>query len=63
VEGYGVLLFLHVYAVVLSVGGGALLNLLGTRLGRAGTAQQLAEFGAQVEWVALRIFTPSWSSR
>jgi uncharacterized membrane protein len=58
VEGYDVLLFLHVYSVVAWVGGGALLNILGARLSRAGTPQQLADFGAQVEWVGLRVFTP-----
>ncbi|MGE0228983.1 MAG: DUF2269 family protein [Dehalococcoidia bacterium] len=57
-ESYDLLLFLHVYSVVLWVGGGALLNVLGARITRAGTAQQVAEFGAQVEWVGLRIFTP-----
>ncbi len=57
-EGYDVLKFVHVYSVVAWVGGGVLLNILGTRLSRAGTAQQLADFGAQVEWVGLRVFTP-----
>ncbi|HRC63159.1 MAG: DUF2269 domain-containing protein [Dehalococcoidia bacterium] len=57
-DGYDVLKFLHVYSVVLWVGGGALLNIMGTRLARAGTSQQLAEFGAQVEWIGLHIFTP-----
>lgn len=57
-EGYDVLKFVHVYSVVAWVGGGALLNILGARLSRAGTSQQLADFGAQVEWVGLRVFTP-----
>lgn len=57
-EGYDVLLFLHVYSVVVWVGGGALLNVMGLRLSRAGTAQQLADFGGQVEWIGLRVFTP-----
>lgn len=57
-ERYDILLFLHVYSVVLWAGGGALLNLQGARLVRAASGQQLAEFGAQVEWIGLRVFTP-----
>lgn len=57
-DGYDFLKFLHVYSVVLWVGGGVLLNVMGTRIARAGSSAQLAEFGAQVQWIGLRIFTP-----
>jgi uncharacterized membrane protein len=57
-DGYRFLLFLHIIAAVLWVGGSAMLNLMGLRLQRAGTAQQLADLGAQVEWFGLRYFSP-----
>jgi len=50
---YRWLLFFHVGSAVVWVGGAVMLTMLGLRISRAGTAQQLAEFGKQVEWFGL----------
>ena len=57
-DTYRVLLFFHIGAAVLWVGGSALLSLLALRLQRGGTSQQLADLAAQVEWFGLRYFMP-----
>lgn len=57
-DTYRWLVFLHVGSAVVWVGGAVMLTMLGLRISRAGTAQQLAEFGKQVEWFGLHYFMP-----
>lgn len=55
---YEFLLFLHVLAAVIWVGGGFALNVVGTRLVGASNPDAMAGFARQVEFVGQRIFAP-----
>ena len=56
---YEFLLFVHVLAVVIWVGGGIVLNFLGTRLAAGGNPVEMAGFMHQIEWIGIRVFTPA----
>src|SRR5918999_2725169 len=56
---YEFLLFVHVLAVVIWVGGGVVLNFLGTRLATGGNPVEMAGFMHQIEWIGIRVFTPA----
>lgn len=55
---YDVLLLFHILAAITWVGGAVTLNLLGTRIQRAG-GTALAEYVRQTEWMGTRVFAPS----
>lgn len=55
---YKFLLFLHVAAAVIWVGGGFALNVLGNRMAKASGADAMAAFARQVEFVGKKIFAP-----
>ena len=57
-ELYEVLKYLHISSVVVWVGGATLFNVLGTQVARANNPQEMASFGARVEWFGLRYFVP-----
>lgn len=56
---YEFLLFLHILAVVIWVGGGVVLNFLGTRLATGGNPVEMAGYMHQIEWIGIRVFTPA----
>jgi hypothetical protein len=55
---YDVLLLFHILAAIAWVGGAVTLNVLGTRIQRAG-GTALAEYVRQTEWMGTRVFAPS----
>jgi uncharacterized membrane protein len=56
---YNWLLLLHVLAAITWVGGNIGLQILGTRIYRAGNRQRLYEMAEDFEFVGTRIFTPA----
>lgn len=55
---YEFLLFVHVLAAVVWVGGGFALNVLGTRLVKASNPDAIAGFARQSAFIGSRIFAP-----
>lgn len=55
---YDFLLFVHVLAAVIWVGGGFALNVVGTRLVNASNPDAIAGFARQVAFIGQRIFAP-----
>jgi uncharacterized membrane protein len=55
---YEFLLFVHVLAAVIWVGGGLALNIVGTRLANASGPEAMSGFARQVEFIGQRIFAP-----
>ena len=55
---YEFLLFVHVLGAIIWVGGGAALNIAGTRLVRASEPHALAGFANQVSFLGSRVFAP-----
>jgi uncharacterized membrane protein len=55
---YDFLLFLHVAAAVIWVGGGFALNVLGSRLVKTAGPEEKAGFARQVAFIGQRIFAP-----
>lgn len=55
---YEFLLFVHVLAAVIWVGGGFALNVLGTRLVKAANPDAIAGFARQSAFIGSRIFAP-----
>ena len=56
---YEFLLFAHISAAVIWVGGGTIAQFFALRAMRASDPVRLAEFGADVEWIANRTLLPS----
>ena len=56
---YEVLRFFHILAAITWVGGNLTVNILGSKMQRAGGAEAGAAFMRQVEWVGTRVFVPS----
>ena len=55
---YEFLLFVHVLAVVLWVGGGTTLHVLGRRVKRAGDPERRLAFARDATWVGNRLYAP-----
>jgi hypothetical protein len=55
---YEFLLFVHVLAAVIWVGGGIALNIVGTRLANASGPEAMSGFARQVEFIGQRVFAP-----
>jgi uncharacterized membrane protein len=56
---YEFLLFLHVAMAVIWVGGGLMMQFFGLRASMSGDPARLAALGADIEWIAKRVFIPS----
>lgn len=56
---YDFLLFIHVVAAVIWVGGGLGLSIVGTRLANAAEPEATAGFARQLEFIGKRIFAPA----
>jgi uncharacterized membrane protein len=55
---YDVLLLFHILAAIIWVGGALAINILGTRMQRAG-GPAAAAFAQQTAWIGPRVFAPS----
>ena len=55
---FDLILFGHLLAVVIWIGGGAMLQVLAFRARRAGP-EHVVRFAADVEWVGTRVFVPA----
>lgn len=56
---YELVVFLHVAAAILWVGGGLYGQIVGSRMANADNDAATAGFASQVEWSGLRVFTPA----
>jgi uncharacterized membrane protein len=56
---YQTLLFVHIAAAILWIGGAIQLNLLGTRATRAADPARMASIARETEWVSQRILVPA----
>jgi uncharacterized membrane protein len=56
---YDWLLFGHILMAIVWVGGAVTMQLLGTRIQRVGTRQQLVEMTEHIDFVATRLFIPA----
>ena len=54
---YEFLLFIHIAAAIVWVGGGAMIQFFGLRVLGSGDPMRLAAFGGDVEWIGSRILT------
>jgi uncharacterized membrane protein len=59
VSWYEFLLFVHISAAVIWVGGATMMQFFALRAMRASDPMRLAEFGQDVEWIANRVLIPS----
>lgn len=59
VTGYEALLFVHVLAAVVWVGGGAATQFYAIRAMRSSDPGRLAGFAKDAEWVGMRVFMPA----
>jgi uncharacterized membrane protein len=53
------LLFLHVAAAIIWVGGGLMMQFFGVRASMSGDPRRLAELGQDIQWIANRVFIPA----
>ncbi len=53
------LLYLHVSAAIIWVGGGLMMQFFGIRASMSGDPKRLGELGEDIEWIANRVFIPS----
>jgi uncharacterized membrane protein len=53
------LLFLHVSAAIIWVGGGLMMQFFGIRAAMSGDPRRFGELGEDIEWIANRVFIPS----
>jgi uncharacterized membrane protein len=53
------LLFVHVAAAVIWVGGGLMMQFFGIRASMSGEMSRMAALGEDIEWIAKRVFIPS----
>jgi uncharacterized membrane protein len=56
---YELLLFVHVTMAVIWVGGGLMMQFFGIRVSMSGDPSRFATFGADVKWIADRVFIPA----
>jgi uncharacterized membrane protein len=56
---YEVLLFVHIAAAIVWVGGAVTINIFSTRAVRAGDSQRGAAVSRDIEWVGQRVIAPS----
>jgi uncharacterized membrane protein len=56
---YETLLFVHIAAAILWIGGAIQLNVLGTQATRAGDPARIASIARETEWVSQRILVPA----
>ena len=56
---YDVLLFVHILAAIIWVGGAVMFNVFGTRAARSGDPQRAAAITRDIEWVGQRIIAPT----
>ena len=56
---YDILVFVHVLAAVIWVGGGFALNVVGTRIVKAANSAATASFAHQAAFIGQRIFAPT----
>lgn len=56
---FSFLLFVHVSLAVIWVGGGLMMQFFGIRASMSGDPSRLAALGADVKWIADRVFIPS----
>jgi uncharacterized membrane protein len=59
VSWYEFLLFAHISVAVIWVGGATMMQFFALRAMRASDPMRLADFGADVEWIANRVLIPS----
>lgn len=59
VTGYEALLFVHIVAAVVWVGGGAATQLYAIRAISSSDPRRIAGFAKDVEWVGMRVFMPA----
>lgn len=56
---YTFVVFLHIAAGIIWVGGGIFGHIVGTRLAAGGNDEATAGYVSQIEWSGLRLFTPA----
>jgi uncharacterized membrane protein len=56
---YEALLFVHILAAIVWIGGAIQLNLLGTRATRSGDADRMVVIAREAEWVSQRLIAPA----
>ncbi len=56
---YETLLFLHILAAIVWIGGAIQLNLLGSRATRSGDADRMVAIAREAEWVSQRVIVPA----
>jgi hypothetical protein len=56
---YQLVLYIHILAAIAWVGGAFFVQLLATRINRAGDPTELANFSGQIAWFGLRYFMPA----
>jgi uncharacterized membrane protein len=59
VTWFELLLFLHVAAAIIWVGGGLMMQFFGIRASMSGDPRRLGELGEDIEWIANRVFIPA----
>src|SRR5688572_12296002 len=57
-DWYEFLLFLHVTAAIVWIGGGTIMQFFGILVTRDG-GERMAGFGRDIEWIGMRVLTPS----
>jgi uncharacterized membrane protein len=53
------LLFLHISAAVIWIGGGLMMQFFGLRASMSGDPRRLGELGTDIDWIANRVFIPA----
>ena len=56
---YELLLSFHILAAVIWIGGALTMNMLSMRVLRSSTAERIATFASDVEWIGQRVFVPA----
>ena len=56
---YSFLLFVHVSMAVIWIGGGLMMQFFGIRATMSGDPSRSATLGADIKWIAERVFIPS----
>lgn len=56
---YTFVVFLHIAAAIVWVGGGIFGSIIGTRLASGANDEATAGYASQIEWSGLRLFTPA----
>ena len=58
-NSYNILKTIHIFSAVIWVGGGFVLQFLGSRIAKANDGAQMAQFGQHAEWIGTKIFAPA----